>query len=77
MQAAGIISSWFGILTDYRPVRFPVSFGSIPAGNAIIISENSAELPTAFNISGSSGPTIAMRPNPVRPLLQTPHRLRR
>ncbi len=67
MQAAGIIASWFGILTDFRPVRFPVSFGSIPAGNAIIISENSAELPTSFNISGSSGPTIAMRPNPSDP----------
>lgn len=67
MQAAGIIASWFGILTDFRPVRFPVSFGSIPAGNAIIISENSAELPTNFNISGSSGPTIAMRPNPSDP----------
>ena len=67
MQAAGIVASWFGILTDFRPVRFPVSFGSIPAGNAIIISENSAELPTTFNISGSSGPTIAMRPNPSDP----------
>ena len=30
MQAAGILASWFGILTDYRPVRFPVSFGTIP-----------------------------------------------
>lgn len=67
MQAAGIIASWFGILTDFRPVRFPVSFGSIPPGNAIVISENSAELPTSFNISGSSGPTIAMRPNPSDP----------
>ena len=67
MQAAGIIASWFGIYTDFRPVRFPVSFGSIPAGNAIVISENSAELPTSFSISGSSGPTIAMRPNPSDP----------
>jgi len=67
MQAAGIIASWFGIYTDFRPVRFPVSFGSIPAGNVIVISENSAELPTSFSISGSSGPTIAMRPNPSDP----------
>ncbi len=67
MQAAGIIASWFGILTDFRPVRFPVSFGTIPSGNVIVISENSAELPTSFNISGSSGPTIAMRPNPSDP----------
>ena len=67
MQAAGIVASWFGIMTDFRPVRFPVSFGTIPAGNAIVISENSAELPTSFNLAGSSGPTIAMRTNPSDP----------
>ena len=67
MQAAGIVASWFGIMTDFRPVRFPVSFGTIPAGNAIVISENSAELPTSFNITGSSGPTVAMRTNPSDP----------
>ncbi len=67
MQAAGIVASWFGIMTDFRPVRFPVSFGTIPSGNAIVISENSAELPTSFNITGSSGPTVAMRTNPSDP----------
>ncbi len=67
LQAAGIVASWFGMLTDFRPVRFPVSFGSIPTGNAIVISENSAELPTTFNVPGSSGPTVAMRTNPVDP----------
>ena len=32
LQAAGIVASWFGILTDSRPVRFPVSIGTIPTG---------------------------------------------
>ena len=67
LQAAGIVASYFGILTDYRPVHFPVSFGSIPAGNAIVIGENAAELPAALNVTSSSGPTIAMRTNPVDP----------
>jgi len=67
LQAAGIVASWFGILTDYRPVRFPVSIGSIPQGNAIIISENAAELPSTLRVSSSSGPTIAMRDNPSDP----------
>ena len=32
LQAAGIVASWFGILTDSRPVRFPVSLApSLPA----------------------------------------------
>ena len=67
IQAAGIIASWFGILTDYRPVRFPVSFGSIPQGNVIVIGENSAELPATLNLGSSSGPTVAMRTNPTDP----------
>jgi len=67
LQAAGIVASWFGILTDYRSVRFPVSIGSIPQGNAVIISENAADLPSALRVSSSSGPTIAMRDNPSDP----------
>ena len=67
LQAAGIIASWFGILTDYRSARFPVSIGSIPSGNAIVFSENAADLPTVLKVSTSSGPTIAMRDNPNDP----------
>ena len=66
LQAAGIVASWFGILTD-RPVRFPVSLGSIPSGNAIVIGENAADLPASLKISASSGPTVAMRTNPIDP----------
>jgi cellulose synthase (UDP-forming) len=67
LRAAGIVASWFGILTDYRPVHFPVSLGTIPVGNAIVIGESAADLPAALNINSSSGPTIAMRTNPVDP----------
>ncbi len=67
LQAAGIVASWFGIMTDFRPVRFPVSLGSIPSGNAIVIGENAAELPASLKISASSGPTVAMRTNPIDP----------
>jgi cellulose synthase (UDP-forming) len=67
MRAAGIIASWFGILTDYHPVRFPIYFGTIPAGNAIVIGENASEIPAALNITATTGPTIAMRTNPGDP----------
>ncbi len=67
LRAAGIVASYFGILTDYRPVHFQVSFGTIPAGNAIILGESAADLPAALNVTSSSGPTIAMRTNPVDP----------
>jgi cellulose synthase (UDP-forming) len=67
LQAAGIVASWIGILTNSRPARFPVSVGTIPAGNAIVIGEKAADLPGELKISSSSGPTIAMRSNPNDP----------
>ena len=67
LRAAGIVASYFGILTDYRPVHFKVSNGTIPAGNAIVLGENASELPAALNVTGSSGPIIAMQTNPVDP----------
>ena len=67
LRAAGIVASYFGKLTNDHPVEFPVSFGTIPAGNAIVIGENAAELPAALNVTSSSGATIAMRTNPVDP----------
>ena len=32
IQAAGIVTSYFGMISDGRPVRFPVSIGTIPRG---------------------------------------------
>jgi cellulose synthase (UDP-forming) len=67
LRAAGIVASWFGILTDSHPVRFPVSIGTIPVGNVIVIGENQAQLPASLKMNASSGPTIAMRTNPIDP----------
>jgi cellulose synthase (UDP-forming) len=64
LKAAGIIASYFGILTDYRPAHFPVSIGPIPAGNAIVIGDSFSQLPAALNIPSASGPTVAMMTNP-------------
>ena len=67
LEAAGIVASNFGILTNDHTVRFPVTIGTIPAGNAIVISESAADLPATLSVTSSSGPTIAMRTNPVDP----------
>jgi cellulose synthase (UDP-forming) len=69
MRAAAIVSSWFGILADYRPVRFPVSIETIPAGNAIVITEGAVDLPASLSLPSASahGPTLAMRANPGDP----------
>ncbi len=67
LQAAGIVASWFGILADSRPMRFSVSIGTIPSGNAIVIGESAASLPASLQMTASTGPNIAMRANPSDP----------
>ena len=68
IRAAGIIASYFGMLpNDFRAVRFPTSYGTIPSGNAIVIAESTSDLPATLNVTSSSGPVIAMRTNPVDP----------
>ena len=67
IQAAGIVTSYFGLVSENRPVRFPVRIGAIPQGNAIVIAENAASLPAGLNLSGARGPTVAIRTNPDDP----------
>jgi cellulose synthase (UDP-forming) len=67
IQAAGVVSSYFGMISENRPVRFPVHIGQIPAGNAIVISDGSSNLPQGLNLAGISSPTVAMRTNPNDP----------
>jgi cellulose synthase (UDP-forming) len=67
IQAAGVMTSYFGMISEDRPVRFPVHIGTIPAGNVILIAENPASLPADLNVPNVSGPTVAMRTNPSDP----------
>lgn len=67
LEAAGVLSSWFGVLADYRQVRFPISIGTLPTGNVVLIAETPAALPPGLDLSGVIGPTVAVRINPVDP----------
>ncbi len=67
VQAAGVAASYFGLASESRALRFPVSIGVIPAGNAILIAENPASLAASLSISPISGPTVAIRTNPNDP----------
>jgi cellulose synthase (UDP-forming) len=67
IQAAGIVTSYFGMISENRPVRFPVHIGQIPQGNAIVISDNPSNLPPGLNLPAASAPTVAMRTNPNDP----------
>ncbi|MGA9024350.1 MAG: UDP-forming cellulose synthase catalytic subunit [Terracidiphilus sp.] len=67
IQAAGIVTSYFGMVSESRPVRFPVAIGAFPPGNAIVIAENPASLPATMNLATVTSPTVAMRTNPSDP----------
>ena len=72
LQAAGIVASWFGILADSRPVRFPVSVGTIPTGNAIVIGENCRVSAIFARDDSKLRPDHRHACQPIRPLLQSP-----
>jgi cellulose synthase (UDP-forming) len=67
IQAAGVVTSYFGMESENRPARFPASIGAVPAGDSIIIVENPSSLPGGLNLGTISGPTVAMRANPSDP----------
>ncbi len=66
LQAAGITASWFGSLAAYKGATFPVSFDSVPNGNAVVFA-TSAEKPSGITLPSLSGPTISVVPNPGNP----------
>jgi cellulose synthase (UDP-forming) len=67
IQAAGVVTSYFGMMSESRAVRFPVHFGGLPQGNVILIAENPASVPAGLAPPSISGPTVAIRTNPNDP----------
>jgi cellulose synthase (UDP-forming) len=67
VQAAGVVTSYFGMLSESRAVRFPVHIGDIPQGNVILVAENPAGLPAGLALPTVNAPTVAMRTNPNDP----------
>jgi cellulose synthase (UDP-forming) len=66
LRAAGIVASWFGMLSDYHGIHFPVTINHIPQENAVIVGPASS-LPETLGLSQVQAPTIAIRPNPSDP----------
>jgi cellulose synthase (UDP-forming) len=67
IQAAGVVSSYFGLVSESRPMRFPVFIGTIPQGNVIVIAETPSNLPAGVDLPAVDAPTVAMRTNPNDP----------
>ena len=68
LEAAGVVASWFGLLSGSRPVRFAVSIGQIPPGNAVLFSSQRSTLPPDLKLLAGNGSLIALRNLPSDPL---------
>jgi cellulose synthase (UDP-forming) len=68
LEAAGLVASWFGVVSGSHLVRFTVSSGDIPFGNAIILTSDRATLPSDLQVPLGSGPVLALRNNPSGPV---------
>lgn len=67
LEAAGIVSSWFGSLAGYRGALFPASLNQIPqSGNAVVFA-TSDDRPAGLSLPPIQGPTIAMIAQPNDP----------
>jgi len=67
LVAGAAVVSWFGIFSDARGVRFPVTIGEIPSGNAVVFVLRNSQLAASLALPSGTGPLIAMRDNPRDP----------
>ncbi|WP_235212817.1 cellulose biosynthesis cyclic di-GMP-binding regulatory protein BcsB [Burkholderia paludis] len=62
VEAAGIVSSWFGALAGYRGALFPASVGQVPpSGNAVVFATPDDRV-DGVALPRIDGPTVAVVP---------------
>lgn len=66
LQAAAIVSSWFGQVADYRGASFPVVADAPVDGNAVVIAVGQ-DAPAGLPLPPITGPTLAEIANPNDP----------
>ncbi|MBC9249904.1 cellulose synthase regulator BcsB [Pseudomonas alcaligenes] len=67
LEAAGVVSSWFGALASYRGARFPVSLGQLPEkGNAIVLLSGATPI-AGIEAPQGDGPSLSLLANPNDP----------
>ena len=64
VKAASVIASWFGVFSDVRSVRFPVTMGGLPSGNAVVLARRSAEVDAMLSLPSTPRTLVAIRDNP-------------
>lgn len=65
LNAAGIVSSWFGKLAAWRGARFPARLGELPEGHAIVFATNEDRPAFLSDHPQITGPALEMMTNPA------------
>ncbi len=68
LEAAGVVASWFGVMSGSQSVRFAASLSEIPSGNAVVLSSDRSMLPVSLQVPTGQGPILALRNNPGDPI---------
>ncbi|PWR21157.1 UDP-forming cellulose synthase catalytic subunit [Zavarzinia aquatilis] len=63
IHAATIVASYFAAEAGFRGSAFPVSLGSVPTGNAVVIATPEAQ-PPGLGLPPITGPTLSVVGNP-------------
>jgi hypothetical protein len=69
VRSAGLASSWFGMLADYRSARFPVSFDALPAQHALVFATNESR-PAQLALPAVQMPTVSIVDHPSNRLIK-------
>jgi cellulose synthase (UDP-forming) len=67
LDAAGVVSSWFGALADYRGASFPVYLNRLPMGHAVVFAVGN-RLPAGLSLPDDGGSAkLLLTANPRDP----------
>ncbi len=69
IKAAGIVSSWLGMLAGARGAQFPVSLGALPEGNAVVFMQGGSKIPGVDVPAGANLSVLTHPSNPLAKLL--------
>ena len=67
LRTAGIVSSWFGALADYRGATFPVSVGELPAASHAVVFATPETIVSGLTLPAIQGPTVTVMDHPLNP----------
>lgn len=65
LNAAGIVSSWFGELAGWRGARFPAYLDQLPSGHAVVFATNTERPSFLVQHPKVAGPTLEIMTNPA------------